>query len=113
VSDEYALRDLDVHVLYFPVEGPPVWRVLKSEERLAEERFAKEVCELKVNRSEKRAHVGPGSVVDVPCAGVDRRAMTRSQRAATLARQGSLFAVKSDVDDKGRRVRRAGRGAQG
>ena len=33
---------LDVHYLWFPPEGPPVWRVIRNEELLAEERLARE-----------------------------------------------------------------------
>ena len=33
-------EQLDRHVVFFPEEGAYIWRVVKSEEHLAEERFA-------------------------------------------------------------------------
>lgn len=80
---------LDLHYIWFPPEGPWVWRVIKSEDRLAEERLAREVeavkkqrvkwetpeaqalsdkldrFAMKVNRSERRAATSPAPLLPV------------------------------------------------
>jgi hypothetical protein len=101
-----SVGELDRHVMFFPPEGRWYWVVVKSEERLAEERLAREVEAVKVNRSERRAHVRPAPVAGIPSLGsriedVNRAFMRRRLRET----QGELFgfAPKDEVRPDGAR----------
>jgi hypothetical protein len=79
---EVLREELDRHVLEFPKDGPPTWVVYKMSDNLAEERLAGEVIALRVNRSEKRAHVEPPPVVpDCSCGWSRPTAKARLDRA--------------------------------
>jgi hypothetical protein len=97
-------EQLDRYVMTFPKDAPRgyTWAVVKSEDRLADERLNMEVSALKVKRSEERARVTPPGVV-LP-EGLKRK--LRSVRVKQRSKQQSLFVEESDVDKDGRPVRR-------
>jgi hypothetical protein len=99
---------LDMHVMFFPKDCPTgyEWRVIKSEERLSEERLAREVEAVKMNRSDRRAHVGPHPVVREPGLGPMIEALNRGlQRRQLRETQGELFGLvpKDDLRPDGKR----------
>ena len=97
------MEELDRHVLWFPPEVVPVWRVVKSEERLAEERLAGEVEAVKVNRSESRARTSPAPLVPVcDCGWPVPAKMVAADRRRRRAAQTSLF-PDPDVGPDGRK----------
>jgi hypothetical protein len=97
---------LDRHVLTFPMGGPPVWVVIRSEEYLAEERLTREVQAMKENRSEKRAHVEPPPVCRQPGRALDWNLgyKDKAVRRSLKERQAELFGPADTVDERGKRV---------
>jgi len=98
-------EELDRHFLWFPPEGSPVWRVVKSEEWLAEEWLARKVEN--VNRSESRARTAPAPVCREPERVSD---WSLGKRVAAVnrrlkQRQLSLLPPDPDVGVDGKRVR--------
>ena len=97
-------EELDRHVMFFPEEGAYVWRVVRSEEHLAEERLAEEVRAFKVNRSDRRAATSPAPLVRPLAPLRDLRKLTPGERRRLKLGQQSLFGPGPDVGVDGKRV---------
>lgn len=93
------LEDLDRHVLFFPPEGLPVWRVVKSEGRLTDEHLARLGGD--VNRRDDRAAKSPAPLVRPPVS-LGKLVSDRVARLERKRLQTSMW-PEPDVDVDGRK----------